>query len=152
MTVAQKLAVLSCILLRADIVYGLAFCPMDRSDQMWECAAPIIMRSGLPTHSYPLPTAFACCSTWLYRMPSGGWLLNYLVKHHSSSWNAVSTALSTDGVHFSDAGVGILKDCANATDDCAVWLGSGSVWKRLSGADQEVEEYIMNFSQVRNRS
>ena len=60
--------------------------------------------------------------------------------------------LQSRGVHFSDAGVGILKDCA-ATDDCAVWLGSGSVWKRLSGdPDQEVEEYIMNFSQVRNRS
>lgn len=64
--------------------------------------------------------------------PSGGWLLNYLVTTTTTrvppnpqgapGWNGVSSALSTDGAHFADVGVGIIKDCANATDDCARWL------------------------------
>ena len=79
---------------------ALIFTPADHADKMWD--------------------------TWLYKNPNGGWLMNYLVKHHSGRWNAVSTALSVDGVHYADLGVSIRKDCANKTD-CAVWLGSGSV-------------------------
>ena len=85
-------------------VYGLAFAPQDPQDAMWD--------------------------TWIYKNPRGGWMLNYLAKHHSRAWNAVSTAMSTDGAHWSDLGVSIRKDCSNKTD-CAVWLGSGSVWKHL---------------------
>lgn len=109
------------LLLLVHHVSGLAFCPADRKgDQMWD--------------------------TWLYKKPEGGWLLNYLVKHHSSAWNGVSAAVSSDGAHFVDKGVGISKDCANATSDCAVWLGSGSVWKHL-GTNTDDDEFVMNFSQ-----
>ena len=81
---------------------------------------------------------------WLYRNPkTGEWLLNYLVKHHTTgAWNAVSSAVSTDGVHFADMGPVIWKDCASP-DDCAVWLGSGSVWQDPLDDDA----WIMNFSQ-----
>jgi len=103
-------------------VYGLAFAPQDPQDAMWD--------------------------TWIYKNPKGGWMLNYLAKHHSRAWNAVSTAMSTDGAHWSDLGVSIRKDCSNKTD-CAVWLGSGSVWKHLKAADAKdhEDEYIMNYSQ-----
>ena len=42
-------------------------------------------------------------------------------------------------------------DCSptNKTD-CAVWLGSGSVWKRLPAAGEEEtgeDEWVMNYSQ-----
>lgn len=109
-------------------LHALAFCPADRQDFMWD--------------------------TWLYIRPDGKILLNYLVKHHPPvyRWNAVSTAISSDGAHFVDHGVAITKDCANATSDCAVWLGSGSVWPLLpnassSSSDDDDDEYVMNYSQ-----
>ena len=119
---------------------------------------------------------------WLYRRPSDGmYLLNYLVQSNSSdqhcppptwcSWNGVSSAVSSDGVHFKDLGVVLRKDCAGGqrhasesgpqAANCATWLGSGSVWPllrnttALSGAEAEAEtedaaaddEWVMNFSQ-----
>jgi hypothetical protein len=104
------------------VARGLAFTPNDPGDQMWD--------------------------TWLYKRPGGGWLLNYLTKHHSNRWNTVGTALSVDGAHFADAGPSIFKDCLDKQTDCAVWLGSGSVWKRLANSsNSSAEEYVMNFSQ-----
>ena len=69
------------------------------------------------------------------------------MKHHSRAWNGVNGALSTDGVHFADLGLQIRKDCsATNKTDCAVWLGSGSVWKRLTKSGDE-DEWVMNYSQ-----
>ena len=101
--------------------WGLTFAPRDHGDVMWD--------------------------TWIFKNPNGGWIMNYLVKHHTGRWNAVSTATSVDGSHWGDLGVAIRKDCANSTD-CAVWLGSGSVWKYLKpkdAADQD-DEYISKLS------
>ena len=98
--------------------------------------------------------------TWLYRGPDG-WILNYLAAHKSTHmWNSLGTALSSDGVHFADAGISVRKDCASSPDDweaqpvngsdCSVWLGSGSVWKRLApdgGATVGGDEWIINYSQ-----
>lgn len=39
---------------------ALAFHPKDPLDDLWD--------------------------TWIYRMPDGQWLLNYLVKHHVQRW------------------------------------------------------------------
>ena len=48
------------------------------------------------------------------------------------------------------AGVSVRKDCVNKTD-CAVWLGSGSVWKLLkqhaNASDPQDDEWVMNYSQ-----
>lgn len=118
-----------------DLLHALAFCPADRRDTMWD--------------------------TWLFRRADGSWLLNYLVAHNASTpprfpfpafpdgWNGVSSALSSDGAHFADLGVAFLKDCADPIHDCAVWLGSGSVWRRQTagGAGDDIEELIMNYSQ-----
>jgi hypothetical protein len=121
---------------------------------------------------------------WLYRDPrSGSFLLNYLVQSNSTdehcapptwcAWNGVSSAWSNDGVHFTDLGVVLRKDCAGGQQhasergpqapDCATWLGSGSVWPLLNGnrsqgvsgrsadgagGDEEAEqEWVMNYSQ-----
>jgi hypothetical protein len=113
------------ILVTLDAARGLAFCPIDHQDVMWD--------------------------TWLYKNPkTGEWLLNYLEHHHGGPWNAVGSALSVDGAHWADAGPGVRMDCSptNKTD-CAVWLGSGSVWKKLptAGEDAEQDEWIMNYSQ-----
>ena len=102
---------------------GLMYTPLDHGDLMWD--------------------------TWIYRRPSGGWVLYYLVHDHAKTWNAVNLALSADGVHFADAGTAVYKDCL-APDDCALSVGSGAVWPRLrnhTAADGEDEEYVMNFSQ-----
>ncbi len=113
---------------------GLAFCPSDRRHAMWD--------------------------TWLYRGPQG-WLLNYLTRYDdgqlppgvgTGSWNGVSSALSADGAHWADLGVVIAKDCKSKAD-CANWLGSGSVWKKLGAGDGDGDgdggEYVMNYSQER---
>ena len=75
-------------------------------------------------------------------------------------WNSLGTALSSDGVHFADAGISVRKDCASSPDDweaqpvngsdCSVWLGSGSVWKRLApdGSAAEEDEWVINYSQL----
>ena len=107
---------------------------------------------------------------WLYRNPRNGeYLLNYLVQSNLTdqhcppptwcSWNAVSSAISSDGVHFSDLGVVLRKDCEGgqrhaselgpSAPNCATWLGSGSVWPLLTGTGDgnETEEWVMNFSQ-----
>jgi hypothetical protein len=113
---------------------SLAFCPADRRDQMWD--------------------------TWIFVRPSGDIVLNYLVKHNSSDmkvilgqWNGIGAALSSDGAHFADLGVVISKDCASK-DDCAHWLGSGSVWPRIlanasaTNEDGDADDdFIMNYSQ-----
>jgi hypothetical protein len=43
---------------------------------------------------------------------------------------------------------------ANASSDCAVWLGSGSVWPRLaadgSALPEGEEEWVINYSQQYN--
>jgi hypothetical protein len=86
--------------------------------------------------------------TWLYKR-GNQFILNYLVKHHSGRWNAVSTATSSDGAHWTDLGVAIRKDCASP-NDCAVWLGSGSVWKLVKQSkneDTDEDEFVMNFSE-----
>jgi hypothetical protein len=102
------------------MTYSLAFFPMDHNTQMWD--------------------------TWLYRN-GDTWILNYLSTEAGyDSWDSVSTALSTDGVHFADVGVSIRKDCAAPPYDCSVWLGSGSVW-RYVGANNT---WIMNYSQQYN--
>jgi hypothetical protein len=104
---------------------------------------------------------FTCCrgcacrwDTWLYKNPkTGTWLLNYLEHHHGGPWNAVGSALSSDGAHFADAGPGVYMDCSKTNKtDCAVWLGSGSVWKKLptpnnDDVDVVEDEWIMNYSQ-----
>jgi hypothetical protein len=106
---------------------GLVFHPSDPLDTMWD--------------------------TWIHRR-GDGWLLNYLNKHHSSHWDSVGSAISLDGAHWADAGVGIRKDCENATiGDCSSGVGSGAIWKRLHPTDGHhqdggEEEYIMNFSQL----
>ena len=98
--------------------------------------------------------------TWLFKGPDG-YVLNYLAAHKSTHmWNSLGTALSSDGVHFADTGISVRKDCASSPDDweaqpvngsdCSVWLGSGSVWKRLTpdgSAAVEPAEYIINYSQ-----
>ena len=119
------LAAATLVLAALDAAQGLAFCPIDHQDVMWD--------------------------TWLYKNPkTGEWLLNYLEHHHGGPWNAVGSALSADGAHWADAGPGVRMDCSptNKTD-CAVWLGSGSVWKKLAAAGQEdaEDEWIMNYSQ-----
>ena len=102
--------------------------------------------------------------TWLFKGPDG-WVLNYLAAHKSTHmWNSVGTAVSADGAHFADTGISIRKECpdgptwesqpANASSDCAVWLGSGSVWPRL-GSDGGAlppgeEEWVINYSQQYN--
>lgn len=109
------------------VASGLAFSPSDRRNHMWD--------------------------TWLYRS-GNGWLLNYLVLDDTAVlppgtsngvWNGVSTASSVDGVHWADFGVSIRKDCIDK-DDCAGWLGSGSVWKKTD-AGSGGELYVMNYSQ-----
>ena len=103
----------------AAATLGLMFHPADPLDAMWD--------------------------TWIFRAtPTSPWLLNYLVKHHSGRWNAVGAARSADGAHFADLGVGVRRDCWNSSD-CAVWLGSGSVWRRLNASVDD--EYVMNYSQ-----
>jgi len=104
---------------------GLIFAPRDHNDAMWD--------------------------TWLVKNPKGGWMMNYLVKHHSGRWNAVSSTMSVDGAHWADLGVAIRMDCANKTSgDCAGWLGSGSVWKLIKTGKKEDgadDEWVMNYSQ-----
>ena len=78
------------ILASAAGAQALAFCPDDPKDVMWD--------------------------TWLYKH-GDQYILNYLVEHHDNHGNAVSTALSADGVHWADVGVGIRMDCASK----AVW-------------------------------
>ena len=102
---------------------SLAFHPKDPADNLWD--------------------------TWLYRKPEGGWLLNYLVKHHTprwEAWNAISSASSTDGSHWSDLGVSIQRhcDCCNSTcaSDGNAQLGSSSVWKLLG---QEADTWLMAY-------
>lgn len=97
--------------------------------------------------------------TWLYKSPDG-FVLNYLAAHRSTHmWNSLGTALSSDGVHFADTGLSVRKDCASNPDDweaqpvngsdCSVWMGSGSVWKRLAanGSAEVDDEYVINYSQ-----
>ena len=69
-----------------------------------------------------------------------------------------------DGAHFADAGPSVFMDCPGGQDhptnksDCAGWLGSGSVWKKLpakrdEGKEEEEDdddEWIMNYSQQYN--
>ena len=58
--------------------------------------------------------------TWLYCGPDG-WVLNYLAAHKSTHmWNSLGTALSSDGVHFADAGISVRKDCASSPNDWEV--------------------------------
>ena len=50
-----------------------------------------------------------------------------------------------DGAHFADAGPSVFMDCPGGQDhptnksDCAGWLGSGSVWKKLPAKRDEGE-------------
>jgi hypothetical protein len=104
---------------------GLAFHPKDPADNLWD--------------------------TWIYRKPDKSWLLNYLVKHHTpkwEAWNAISSASSPDGAHFTDHGVSIQRhcDCCNSTcaSDANAQLGSSSVWRHLDQAGGE-HEWLMAY-------
>ena len=75
------------------------------------------------------------------------------MKVNLGQWNGIGAALSSDGAHFADLGVVISKDCASE-DDCAHWLGSGSVWPRIlanasaTNEDGDADDdFIMNYSQ-----
>lgn len=105
-------ALLALLLHHMQLVEAFAFSPDDPADFLWD--------------------------TWIRRRPEGGWLLNYLVKHHTprwEAWNAISSASSVDGAHFADLGVSLQQrcDCCNASCARDNWaqLGSSSVWPRL---------------------
>ena len=59
------------LLQQLPVAQSFAFSPDDPADFLWD--------------------------TWIRRRPEGGWLLNYLVKHHTprwEAWNAISSASS----------------------------------------------------------
>eukprot|EP01046_Picozoa_sp_COSAG06_P016255 COSAG06_NODE_1070_length_10820_cov_4.675494_11_plen_564_part_00 len=93
---------------------------------------------------HPKDSADKLWDTWIYALPGGkGWLANYLVMHHTQkwqAWNAISSATSTDGAHFTDDGVVIQRpcDCCDLSNGSGclpvAQLGSSSVWRQLGTA------------------
>jgi len=116
-------------------VHGLAFSPTNHGDRLWD--------------------------TWLYRntdptVPQT-WILNYLVKHDepiithgAQGWNAANTAVSTDGVHFSDVGLAIQRPCdcqdETARHTCLTNMGSSSIWRSLTNSSEFIMAYGANVS------
>ena len=112
----------------ASTAHALLFCPKNHSDFMYD--------------------------NWLFRPnKTSPWILNYLVRRQINAtvvgrWDSVNTALSHDGVHFNDVGQAVHKDCKDPKTDCAVWLGSGSIWRNLRfGENDDEGEFVQNFSQ-----
>ncbi len=75
--------------------------------------------------------------TWLY-LHDGTFYLYYLAKA-GRSWNNISMATSTDGVHWRETGRVLAKGSG------VKWMGTGSTWK---SPDFEADgKYFMNFSE-----
>ena len=75
--------------------------------------------------------------TWLY-YHDGSYYLYYLAKS-GRSWDNISLARSTDGVHWREIGP-VLRKGAGVT-----WMGTGSTWKSPSFAKDG--RFLMNFSE-----
>ena len=70
----------------------------------------------------------------------GKFYLYYLESNHAIL-HGVSLATSDDGVHYTEVGTVVPKSPE------AVWLGSGSVWKKPGS---EPAEWVMNFSESKD--
>ena len=88
---------------------------------------------------YKPSTVAKLWDTWLYHH-GGIYYLYYLVTDRSPG-DGIGLATSSDGVHWLERGQLIYK----AAD--ALWLGTGSVWKSSSFAQDG--KFIMNFSEWR---